>query len=322
MRVLIADDSPAHLLALQKAVKALGHECLVAKDGDEAWERFNAETPEVVISDWVMPGIEGDELCRRIRDADGPYCYVIVLTSLDDKKHVMRGMKAGADDYLTKPLDSDDLEARLAAAARVTALHTRLAKQQEELERLRREQAALARKDALTGIANRLRMQEDLDAIDSKVSRGDLTGYALLMCDVDRFKAYNDQCGHQRGDQVLRSVAEAIAGACRGGDAVYRYGGEEFAVILQEREGDVARKAAERVREAVHELGMPHPATESSGTVTISVGVAWRPPGASDGWEPIVKRADEALYRAKDQGRDRVVLAEPAGNPTTLQPSG
>lgn len=308
MKVLIADDSPAHLLALQKAVTALGHGCLVAKDGDEAWEKFNTEGPEVVISDWVMPGIEGDELCRRIRAADGPYCYVIVLTSLNDKKHVMRGMGAGADDYLTKPLDADDLEARMAAAARVTKLHARIAAQQEELERLRGEQAELARHDALTGIGNRLRMSEDLDRIDSGLSRGDGEGYVILMCDVDRFKAYNDNRGHQEGDRVLRAVAEAISSACRGGDAVYRYGGEEFAVVLSDQDGRGAPIAAERFRAAVEDLKLDHPAPEQD-QVTVSVGVARRGAGAAS-WEDVVRLADKALYRAKSEGRNRVVTSD------------
>jgi two-component system cell cycle response regulator len=307
MKVLIADDSPAHLLALQKAVKALGHDCRVAKDGDEAWEKFNAEGPEVVISDWVMPGIEGDELCRRIRAAGGPYCYVIVLTSLDDKQHVMRGMNAGADDYLAKPLDTDDLEARMAAAARVTELHARIAGQQEELERLRREQENLARQDALTGIGNRLRMSEDLDRIDSGLTRENGDGYAILMCDVDRFKAYNDHLGHQEGDRVLRGVAEAIASACRGADAVYRYGGEEFAVVLADRDSEGGVIAAERFRAAVEDLKIEHPAAEQD-KVTISVGVA-RLGDQATGWEDVVRLADKALYQAKDGGRNQVAVA-------------
>jgi diguanylate cyclase (GGDEF)-like protein len=308
MKVLIADDSPAHLLALQKAVTALGHDCLVAKDGDEAWEKFNSRNPEVVISDWVMPGIEGDELCRRIRDAGGPYCYVIVLTSLDDKRHVMEGMNAGADDYLAKPLDADDLEARMAAAARVTKLHARIDRQQEELEGLRREQEELARQDPLTGIGNRLRMSEDLDRIDSQLSREHGAGYAILMCDVDRFKTYNDHRGHQEGDRVLRTVAQAIASACRGGDAVYRYGGEEFAVVLAEQDGVGAPTAGERFRQAVEDLKMEHPAPEQD-QVTISVGVARREGGAAS-WEDVVRLADEALYRAKSEGRNRVLVAD------------
>jgi two-component system, cell cycle response regulator len=311
MRVLIADDSPAHRLILEKAVAKLGHQCIVAEDGDEAWERFNAEAPDVVISDWVMPGIEGDELCRRIRAAGGPYCYVIVLTSLDDKKHVMRGMSAGADDYLTKPLDTDDLEARMAAAARVTELHARIAQQQEELERLRQEQEQLARQDALTGIGNRLRMSEDLNRIDAQGSRGGTAGYTILMCDVDHFKSYNDLRGHQEGDRVLRQVAEAISSACRGADSVYRYGGEEFAVVLPTQGTDGAVTAAERFRAAVEGLGMEHPSAEQD-LVTISVGVA-RLEARTAGWEDVVRLADEALYRAKSEGRNRVVTSsEPA----------
>jgi two-component system cell cycle response regulator len=234
MKVLIADDSPAHLLALQKAVTGLGHDYVAASDGDEAWERFNSERPEVVISDWVMPGIEGDELCRRIRAADGAYCYVIVLTSLADKRHVMKGMRAGADDYLTKPLDIDDLEARMAAAERVTALHAEIERQQSELERLNEDLDQLARQDALTKVGNRLRMREDMERLDAQVARSG-AGYTLLMCDVDRFKTYNDTQGHQRGDEVLRKVAATIESGLRGGDAVYRYGGEEFALVLPER---------------------------------------------------------------------------------------
>jgi two-component system cell cycle response regulator len=303
MRVLIADDSPAHRLALQKAVAKLGHECLVAEDGDEAWELFNAELPEVVISDWVMPGIEGDELCRRIRETDGPYCYVIVLTSLDDKQHVMKGMRAGADDYLTKPLDTDDLEARMAAAERVTALHAHIESQQRELERLNGDLDRLARQDALTKVGNRLRMQEDLARLDAH-SDGSGLGYTVLMCDVDHFKAYNDQCGHQRGDRVLAAVAGALDAGCRGTDAVYRYGGEEFALVLPKRTPEGAREVAERVRKNIESLAIPRPGED--GVVTISVGVADHEPDTDGGWEDTIKRADAALYRAKDGGRNQV----------------
>jgi two-component system cell cycle response regulator len=316
MKVLIADDSPAHLLALRKAVTGLGHDCVAAKDGDEAWERFNADRPEVVISDWVMPGIEGDELCRRIRAAKGPYCYVIVLTSLDDKQHVMRGMKAGADDYLTKPLDTDDLEARMAAAERVTALHAHIARQQSELERLNGDLDQLAREDALTKVGNRLRMKEDLERFDAQVARSG-TGYTLLMCDVDHFKAYNDTCGHQRGDEVLKKVAATIGSGFRGGDAVYRYGGEEFAVVLPERTLDGGMVAAERIRQDIEALAIPH-ATGDDDSITISVGVAVHTPVADGSWEGTIKRADEALYRAKAGGRNRVAQATLASASTAV----
>jgi two-component system cell cycle response regulator len=305
MKVLIADDSPAHLLALRKAVTGLGHDCAAAKDGDEAWESFNVDRPEVVISDWVMPGIEGDELCRRIRAADGPYCYVIVLTSLDDKQHVMNGMRAGADDYLTKPLDTDDLEARMAAATRVTALHRRLSEQQAELERLNQELAELARRDPLMGIGNRMRMHEDMERIEREVDRSG-TGYSVLLCDIDKFKSYNDANGHQRGDEVLRAVADALAAATRGEDAVYRYGGEELLVLVRSGDPSAALDTAERLRRKIEDLALPREAA-GEGVVTISIGAAVREAGAAGGPEDAVRRADAALYRAKDQGRNRVV---------------
>jgi serine phosphatase RsbU (regulator of sigma subunit) len=135
MRILLAEDSAASRFLLRRAVEDLGHQCLVAEDGLEAWSLFRSEIPEVVISDWIMPGIDGDELCRRIRaDETAPYTYFVMLTSLEDKEHVLRGMQAGVDDYLTKPLDRNDLDARLIAASRVTALHRRVVEQQRELE--------------------------------------------------------------------------------------------------------------------------------------------------------------------------------------------
>lgn len=135
MKILLAEDSAASRFLLQRALEELGHDCIVAEDGLQAWERYKAEMPEVVISDWIMPGLDGDELCRRIRaDEDNPYTYFVMLTSLEDKEHVLRGMQAGVDDYLAKPLDRNDLTARLIAATRVTALHRRITEQQRELQ--------------------------------------------------------------------------------------------------------------------------------------------------------------------------------------------
>jgi len=135
MRILLAEDSAASRFLLQRAVEELGHECVVAEDGLQAWDRYKEAGPEVVISDWIMPGLDGDELCRRIRaDEDGPYTYFVMLTSLEDKEHILRGMRAGVDDYLTKPLDRNDLNARLIAATRVTALHRQIVEQQRELQ--------------------------------------------------------------------------------------------------------------------------------------------------------------------------------------------
>ena len=139
VRVLIAEDSAVGRRMVQRAVHELGHECVVAEDGLRAWEAFQRGGADVVISDWMMPGIEGDELCRRVRASESEYVFFIMLTSLDDPEHVIRGLESGADDYLAKPLDPDALEARLVVASRVTSLRRRLAELEREVERLKRE---------------------------------------------------------------------------------------------------------------------------------------------------------------------------------------
>jgi diguanylate cyclase (GGDEF)-like protein len=307
MKVLAVDDSAAYRRQLERAIAGLGHECIVVEDGTRAWELFQAGSIDVVISNWVMPGIEGDEFCQRIRGSDRPYAYFILFSAREGKRNIMHGMEAGADDYLPKPLDEDELEACLVAAERVTALNRKLAEQQSELERLNRELFEQSRQDPLTGVGNRLRMQEDLEISEENVARYG-QGYAVALCDVDHFKAYNDSCGHQAGDGVLRSVAEALRKTCRKGDAVFRYGGEELLVLLPGPSLELAAAAAERMRAAVEALAISHPMAEPSRVMTISVGVAVRD-GAGEGRvEAVLRDADAALYRAKESGRNCVVI--------------
>lgn len=309
MKVLAVDDSPAYRRVLETALRRLGHECTVVADGFEAWEAFVAEGAEVVISNWMMPGIEGDELCRRIRTSDRAYSYFILFTALEGKRNLMRGMEAGADDYLEKPLDEDQLEACLVAAARVTELHRRLSRQQEELERLNRELFEQSRQDPLTALGNRLRMREDLVLAEAHFERYG-TPYAIALCDVDRFKAYNDRHGHLAGDEVLRRVAEALMATSRKGDAVYRYGGEEMLVLLPGVQGELAAAAGERLRQAVEGLSISHPLGEPASVVTISVGVASRRAGGEPGFDSLLRAADDALYEAKRRGRNGVASGE------------
>jgi two-component system cell cycle response regulator len=312
VKVLVAEDSATDRLVLTRALTDLGHEWVAAEDGERAWEMFEQQGAEVVVSDWMMPGIEGDELCRRVRAREGPYAYFILLTSLQDKAHAMRGMEAGADDFLTKPLDRDVLETRLAAASRITGLHRRLAQQQSELESLNRRLFDQARVDPLTEVGNRLRLREDFKALEDRVERY-AHAYAVALCDIDRFKAYNDNQGHVAGDEVLRAVAATLVRNSRPGDSVYRYGGEEMLVVLAEQSLDSAVTAAERMRNGVEDLKIAHPGmTEigAPGLVTISIGVAaGRGPG-DGGADRALRGADEALYRAKQDGRNRVAAEE------------
>jgi two-component system cell cycle response regulator len=313
MRVLIAEDSTMGRLLLQRAVEALGHTCIVATDGLEAWELFERELPDVVISDWMMPGLEGPDLCRRVRSRPNtPYAYFVFLTVLREKEHALVGVQSGADDYLTKPLDHLDLRVCLIAAQRVVTLHRSLAQKSDELEAANRELFETARTDALTRVGNRLRLHEDLARLEGQAERYGYS-YAMAMCDLDHFKAYNDALGHLEGDSALRAVAAILARECRTSDGVYRYGGEEFAIIMSEQPLQPAGTALERIRQAVQAADIPHPASPTASFLSISVGVAERQPGDARDGRDVLQRADTALYRAKQQGRNRVVLDSDAG---------
>jgi diguanylate cyclase (GGDEF)-like protein len=310
LRVLIAEDDTVSRMILTKAVEKSGHECLAVEDGEKAWELFQ-NTPEVdvVISDWMMPGIDGPEFCRRVRAANsGWYTFFIFLTALGDKQHLLEGMQAGADDYLAKPLDREQLQVRLIAASRVNSLHRQLNEQKDELKKLNRELFAMSRRDPLTRLGNRLRLREDLETLGAQAQRYGHS-YCAMLCDVDFFKAYNDTYGHLAGDEVLKRVADVISENLRGGDMAYRYGGEEFLIMLPEQSLESAVSIADRLRRAAEALRIPHE-KNPPGVVTISLGVAALPAGEPKSTDDLLKEADEALYRAKESGRNRVVSYE------------
>lgn len=318
MRVLIAEDDPPSRLIHRMTVEQLGHECVAAENGNEAWEIFRGSEVDVVLSNWMMPDVDGIELCRRVRNADrAAYTYFILLTALGEKEHLLKGMNAGADDYLTKPLDADELQVRLISASRVTSLHRQLAEKtlglQElnlRLERLNIKLFEQARRDPLTRLANRLQLREDLEMMRGRVERYG-HGYSAVLLDIDFFKAYNDRYGHMAGDDVLMKVAGTVAQHCRLGDTAYRYGGEEFLIVLPEQSGESATAAAERMRRAVEELSIPHEAKTPPGPLTISAGVAALSPEEEKSVEALLREADAALYNAKRSGRNRVAVHEP-----------
>jgi diguanylate cyclase (GGDEF)-like protein len=303
MRILVVDDEPLSRHVLQAAVEQLGHQWTAAENGQAAWQCFNQDRPDVLITDLLMPEVDGLELCRRVRaDTRAGYTYIILVTVLGERQDIVRGMDAGADDYLIKPVQLFDLQARLIAAQRVTDLHA-------ELDRHRAELAHLARHDPLTGLGNRRSLEEDLGVLHARSQRYGRR-FALAMCDIDRFKTYNDTHGHQAGDQALRAVAATIAQELRGGDSVYRYGGEEFLLILPEQTPDTAMVAVERVRSAVQRLAIPQPAAGLGGTLTLSAGIAAFDPDEAPTAEQLLQRADAALYRAKAAGRNQLALAD------------
>jgi two-component system chemotaxis response regulator CheY len=305
MRILIADDDPTSRLIAGAVLRDLGHECLIVADGTEAWDAFRSDRPDVVISDWMMPGLTGLQLCRSIRDhATGGYTYFIMVTSHGNVDEILEGMSAGADDYLVKPLNQDDLRARLIAAARVTSLHEQLATQQTQLEGLNTELIAIARRDPLTGLSNRRALKEDLELLEARAARYGHR-YCMAVLDVDHFKAYNDSYGHQAGDQILQAVAATLKDQARSGDALYRYGGEEFLCIFPEQSLATGAQAVERMRAGLEGLAIAH-AGSPIGVLTFSAGLAVLDPGATRSTSEVLKEADEALYRAKQHGRNRV----------------
>lgn len=321
MRILVAEDNAASRLILEAALRSLGHECVLARDGNEAWELFQSGGADAVISDRMMPGIDGVELCRRIRQLDGAaYTYFIFLTAFDKKAEVVSGMEAGADDYLVKPLDVDELKMRLLVASRVTSLHRQLSQQSTELERLNRRLHEQSREDALTKLGNRLKLGEDLEIISTRVERYG-HAYSAVMCDVDFFKAYNDSKGHLAGDDVLRAVALTLLKTCRSDDQLYRFGGEEFLVLLPGQSLESGVLAAERCRRAIEEMALPHGANPNSGVVTISAGVASLTKAETKSMQTWLNEADAALYRAKHSGRNRVVGPERQGGERELLPA-
>lgn len=304
LRILVVDDDADSRQTIEQLVVSGGHACRVASDGAEAWAMQQEQPADVILADWNMPRMSGIELCGFVRStAASVYTYFVFMTAFDDKAHFLDGMRAGADDYLTKPIDLDELEVRLFAAKRVIAL------QRAHLER----NAALlcatdvafkaARIDALTESANRLRLREDLDALESRAARYG-HHYCAALADLDLFKQYNDEYGHVSGDEALRRVAITMGSALRKGDTLYRYGGEEFLIILTEQRLAEARCVLERVCRDVAALAIPH-ARSATGVLTISAGIAelGDADGSCNDW---IRRADAALYRAKCKGRNRV----------------
>ncbi|SMC20821.1 response regulator receiver modulated diguanylate cyclase [Desulfacinum hydrothermale DSM 13146] len=301
--LLIVEDSPTQALRLQTVLESLGYQVAVADNGRAALEEVLREFRPLVITDWVMPEMDGLDFCQAIRKLDLPgYVYVILLTARDALDDVVAGLEAGADDYLTKPVHPAELAARLKTARRILNLEAALRKRNEEIQKL-------SITDPLTTLFNRRYFNEELPKALSASAR---TGrpLAVLMADIDHFKKVNDTHGHQVGDQTLRAFGRLLKeGLRKGVDWAARYGGEEFAVVLGETDLDGAVSAAERLRLLTSGLTLEAPTGPFR--VTASFGVACADPRRGDvpSMEKLVAAADRALYTAKETGRNRVEAA-------------
>jgi two-component system, cell cycle response regulator len=294
MKILVVDDSKTEACWLRLVLERMGHEVIFADGGEAAWSALERDQIAVVISDWMMPDMNGLELCRRIRAREGHYTYFILLTSRDNNGTRLEGLRAGADDFLSKPANLDELAVHLEMARRI--LET-----QEELQRKNERLEALAITDGLTELNNRRYFFEVMESQFARYSRQH-SPLSLVMLDVDEFKSFNDAFGHPAGDQVLREVADVLRTNCRSHDIVARYGGEEFALLLTDADDAVARETAERLRAALEHRGWPHRAVTASFGVATMTGQTCRP-------DELVQQADQALYHSKRCGRNRVTHA-------------
>jgi diguanylate cyclase (GGDEF)-like protein len=298
-QVLVAEDDAMFRKILQSWLQSWAYEVTVAEDGAKAWEILQQERPpELLILDWVMPGVDGTELCRRIRERQrGTYQYILLITAKDDKQDVVRGLEAGADDYLTKPFDRNELRARLRVGRRILTL-------QDDLITAREELRFQATHDVLTGVWNRGALLELLQRELQRAMRSRTTT-GILMLDLDHFKNINDSYGHLTGDVVLKEVANRINHAVRAYDLVGRYGGEEFLAVLPECDKAQLQISSERIRAAIGSA--PILSVSSEIRVTTSIGGTVALAGMTSEKE-LLTTADTALYQAKNAGRDRSLI--------------
>src|SRR5579872_1785351 len=305
MRILIADDSIVSRHLLDATLRKWGYEVVVASDGVEACNVLQAsDAPKLAILDWVMPGLTGPEVCRKVRehakDKD-TYTYILLLTSKSLKEDLIEGMESGADDYVTKPFDQHELKVRLRAGTRIIDLQRELVAAKDEL----REQAT---KDFLTRIWNRSSILDILQRELTRASRENRS-VGVVLADLDRFKSVNDTFGHFAGDAVLREFTRRVSSAMRPYDSIGRYGGEEFLIILPGCDERCTASQAERMRAAL--ANEPMMIGDVAHVITSSFGAtSWRPDAESTADE-LIHLADDALYMAKHQGRNCVAVLTP-----------
>ena len=288
--VLLVDDDPAMLRLLARRLEKVGYTVRQASSGDEAIEAIGEECPDYLITDWEMPGMNGVELCRKVRSLDLPqYVYILFLTVRSKMDSLVEGLDVGADDFLNKPVDKEELFARLRSAARII--------------RLERELSAMARTDSLTGLMTRRAFYEAVRREWERSVRAS-SPLSCVMLDIDFFKRINDTYGHPAGDKTLKVFAEILSQSVRANDLLCRYGGEEFCVVLPDTNEEEAVAWAERIRNLIRCKKIP--ITEDGLTVTSSFGVAQRRDDTQN-YEEMVDYADQALLFAKQSGRDRVI---------------
>jgi diguanylate cyclase (GGDEF)-like protein len=278
LKILVAEDDPMLRMILTKLLSGMA-DLRLAADGVEAWKQYQADPPDILLSDWMMPNMSGLELCRRVK-ASADFCYVILITARDALDDKINALDCGADEYLVKPVHPRELWARIKAGARILASHRSL--------------AAENRTDGLTGLKNRRAFEE---ALPYEMAKADRAGkpFCLVLGDVNRFKSINDQYGHQVGDHVLKAVGAAMTETLRKIDVVFRLGGDEFAAILPECPYQGGRQCLTRLTAAIAGLRVP----ELNEPIGVSLGLALFDPTDPVPTDALVRQADQEMYQAK-----------------------
>jgi two-component system, cell cycle response regulator len=290
MKILIAEDDTTTRLIFGATLRKMGHAVTAVEDGRKAWKAWQQEEYSLLITDWIMPDLDGLELCKRIRAQPSlQYTYIILLTSMEGKGSYLEGMDAGADDFITKPFDEEQLAARLRVAERIIALHQKLHLQ--------------ATHDHLTGVWNRAAIMDYLFGEVERAKRQS-TYIGVVIVDLDHFKRINDTYGHPAGDTVLKEAARRMQSALRPYDRLGRYGGEEFLITAPDCDLSQTIALAERVRNFMSSDPVKSHSDEIP--VTVSLGVAVGSDQVGEDGAALIATADEALYRAKRAGRNRV----------------
>jgi len=316
--ILIVDDNPVNLRLAVDYLEARDFNVLVAQDGESGLQRAKYANPQIILLDVILPGTNGFEICRQLKsDAQTQNIPVIFMTALSDTEDKVKGFEVGAVDYVTKPIQQEELLARITTHLRVQALTQQLQKQNELLQQQALKLQAASKKaeaacgelqrlvnlDGLTEVANRRRFDQYLNG-EWRLAR-EKAPLCLILCDIDYFKNYNDFYGHQAGDVCLKQIAQALTQiAKRPADLVARYGGEEFAVILPNTSVEGAVQVAKLIRSAIEQLKIPHAKSHVSNVVTASLGISSQVPQSQGHVEALITAADRALYAAKKQGRN------------------
>jgi two-component system cell cycle response regulator len=313
INILIAEDDMVIRKVIQKNTASPDYNVFTASDGDEASRILREQVVHIAILDWMLPGTEGIELCRKIRtEKNIHYSYIILLTSKADPDDLIEGFRAGADDYIKKPFNSLELQARIKTGKRIIELQTELLATQEKLR-------IQATHDGLTKMLNRNSIFEILESEFERSGRGK-SSLGMIMADIDHFKKINDTYGHQAGDMVLKKVAHILKKSIRRYDRVGRYGGEEFLILLPDCDANTIEKIAERLREKISQEDYLF--NDQVINVTISMGLSVSKGGAFSSPEAMITVTDTALYEAKRNGRNRWIMADTDAQPPDDGPIG